>query len=154
MRDQSRLLDAQGFEKSTRVSRKLLEGVLVCLRLRRLAEADLINRDYSIASILENIDGRFPCRGTKVLPVHQDDDLAVERLRFHVHVGHVHFLLLGRELELMHGVGIIVALQFRPIRGLVDRTCRGILRSHRVQNGDGQEQKHSNEKSRHSIISK
>lgn len=134
------------------VSRKLLEGVLVYPRLRRLTESDLINRDYAIASVRENIDGRLPCHGTKIFPVQQDDDLTVERLRFQVHIGHVHYLLLGQKLELMHGEGIVIALQLWPVRELAGRTCIGTLRSRRLENGDRQEQERCSEESRHGVV--
>jgi hypothetical protein len=49
----------------------------------------------------------------------QHGGLPVRRLRLYVEIGHIQLLALGRETIMRDRIGIVEALQFRPIGGLV-----------------------------------
>jgi len=53
--------------------------------------------------------------GAEVLPVKHNDGAAAAWLRMDIHVRHVHPFPLRGELELCHRIGILEALELRPV---------------------------------------
>ena len=137
MADEGRPLDSQGGEKVARILGELAEGELVGLRLRRFAEPDLVRRDDAIARVRERVDGGLPGRGAKILAVEQHGDVPVRRRGLDVHIGHVQRLTLRVERVILHGIGIVEALEFGPVGGhFVSRQGR------RGREGDADQRNH------------
>jgi hypothetical protein len=102
-----------------RIHRELLERILVTLGLGRLAPADLVRRDDSVAGVVQGSDRLLPGRGAEVLAVQDDRRLSVRFRRCYVHVAHNHGFALRLEGEIMNRPRIVEALQLRSVgRGL------------------------------------
>ena len=109
-------LDSERGQQSVRIRRKLLETVLIALRLGRFAEADLIGSDNAVAVLRKRLDGGFPRRGAEILAVQKHHSVAVRLIRLHVHIGHVHRLALRGERVFTDRIGIVEARQLGVFR--------------------------------------
>jgi hypothetical protein len=114
MADDRGLIDAERGEQRVRIRRELLEGILVTLRLCRLAPADLVGRDDPVAGVVQASDRLLPGRGAEVFAVQDDRCLSVRFRRRDVHVAHDDGLVLRLEGEIMQRPRIVEALQLWP----------------------------------------
>jgi hypothetical protein len=111
MSDDRRAADAETIEQLLGVAGQQIE-MIADVRLGRLAEAELVRHDDAIALTRQQRDRLPPIIARKALAVQQHDGLAVRRRRrCDVHIGHPHRLALDGEVEEMHRVGIVDALE-------------------------------------------
>src|SRR5258706_406719 len=80
--------------------------------LRRFAEADLVRHDHAIALAGQRRDRVRPVIAGKTFAVQQHHGFVVRRRgRRHIHVGHAQRLAFDGEIQMVHWVGIIDALE-------------------------------------------